>query len=74
MPGPIVTDMFTDVVPEESDQAERIAQSMPVKRLGTAGDVARSVMFLLAPDNGFITGQSLFVCGEIGYDASGASR
>lgn len=62
-PGPIVTDMFTEVVPEESDKAEQIAQGLPVKRLGRADDVARAVMFLASPDNSFITGQCLFVCG-----------
>ena len=62
-PGPVVTDMFTDVVPEESDQADRIAASLPVKRLGRPDDVARATLFFLDPDNGFITGQSLFVCG-----------
>lgn len=62
-PGPIVTDMFTEVVPEDSDKAKRIAQSVPVKRLGQPADVARAVMFLLSPDNGFVTGQCLFVCG-----------
>jgi NAD(P)-dependent dehydrogenase (short-subunit alcohol dehydrogenase family) len=62
-PGPIVTDMFTEVVPEDSDKAEKIAQSIPVKRLGNPGDVSRAVTFLLSPDNGFITGQCIFVCG-----------
>jgi NAD(P)-dependent dehydrogenase (short-subunit alcohol dehydrogenase family) len=62
-PGPVVTDMFTDVVPEDSDKAAAIAASIPVGRLGQVGDVARAVMFLLSPDNGFITGQCLFVCG-----------
>lgn len=62
-PGPIVTDMFTDVVPEDSDKAGQIAAGLPVKRLGRPDDVARAVMFLAAPDNGFITGQCLFVCG-----------
>jgi NAD(P)-dependent dehydrogenase (short-subunit alcohol dehydrogenase family) len=62
-PGPIVTDMFTDMIPEDSDRAVRLAQSIPVKRLGRPGDVARAVMFLLSADSGFITGQNLFVCG-----------
>jgi len=62
-PGPIVTDMFTEVVPEDSDKAEQIAQGLPVRRLGRPDDVARAVMFLAGPDNGFITGQCLFVCG-----------
>lgn len=62
-PGPIVTDMFTEVVPEDSDKAEKIAQGLPVKRLGRPDDVARAVMFLAAPENGFVTGQCLFVCG-----------
>ena len=62
-PGPIVTDMFTEVVPEDSDKAEQIARGLPVKRLGRPDDVARAVMFLAAPENGFVTGQCLFVCG-----------
>ncbi len=62
-PGPVVTDMFTDEVPVESDKAEKIAQSLPVKRLGRPDDVSRAVMFLASPDNGFVTGQCLFVCG-----------
>lgn len=62
-PGPVVTDMFTDVVPEHSEQATRLADSIPVRRLGHPDDVARAVMFLLAHENSFITGQNLFVCG-----------
>ena len=62
-PGPIVTDMFTDVIPEDSDKARKLAASIPVKRLGRPADVARAVVFLVAADSGFITGQTLLVCG-----------
>jgi len=62
-PGPIETDNFYSVVPRGSAQVERIAQSIPVKRLGQAGDVARAVMFFADRDNGFVTGQVLYVCG-----------
>ena len=62
-PGPIVTDMFTEVIPEDSDKARQLAASIPVKRLGQSDDVARAVMFLVSADNGFITGQTLMVCG-----------
>lgn len=62
-PGPIVTDMFTEVMPEDSDRARALAASIPVRRLGRPGDVGRAVMFLLSSDSGFITGQNLFVCG-----------
>ncbi|MCH9693608.1 MAG: SDR family oxidoreductase [Gammaproteobacteria bacterium] len=62
-PGPIVTDMFTDVVPEDSDKADKIAASLPVRRLGRPDDVARATMFFLEAENGFVTGQTLFACG-----------
>ncbi|HVS75698.1 MAG TPA: SDR family oxidoreductase [Steroidobacteraceae bacterium] len=63
-PGPIeATRMFHEVIPEGSPKLPRIIESIPVRRLGRPEDVARAVMFLAAPDAGFITGQTLFVCG-----------
>lgn len=62
-PGPIVTDMFTEVIPEKSEKAEALARSIPVQRLGQADDIARATCFFIHPDNSFITGQTLFVCG-----------
>ncbi len=62
-PGPIQTDMFYEVVEAGSEREQRLADSIPVKRLGRADDVARAVMFFAHPDNGFVTGQTLFVCG-----------
>ena len=62
-PGPIRTANFHGIVPEGSAQVERIAQAIPVKRLGEVGDVARAVMFFADRDAGFVTGQVLYVCG-----------
>ena len=63
-PGPIGgTRMFHDVVPAGSERETRLAASIPVRRLGTPSDVARAVAFFLEEDAGFLTGQTLFVCG-----------
>ena len=60
-PGPIATDLFTKSNPAGAPQTERIINSIVVKRLGTPEDVARAAMFFLSPDNGFVTGQMLYV-------------
>jgi 3-oxoacyl-[acyl-carrier protein] reductase len=62
-PGPVATDMFHEVVPRERAALEATAAKIPVGRVGSPDDVARAVMFFVAPDNGFVTGQSLYVCG-----------
>ena len=63
-PGPISdTEMFRSVIPAESDREKALAEAIPVKRLGRSDDVARAVMFFCDRANGFVTGQTLFVCG-----------
>jgi 3-oxoacyl-[acyl-carrier protein] reductase len=62
-PGPIRTDMFYDVIEAGSDKERQLAESIPVRRLGSADDVARAVSFFADPENGFVTGQVLYVCG-----------
>jgi NAD(P)-dependent dehydrogenase (short-subunit alcohol dehydrogenase family) len=63
-PGPIeATRMFHEVIPQDSPKLPRITEAIPVKRLGRPEDVARAIMFFAAPEAGFITGQTLFVCG-----------
>ncbi len=63
-PGPIGgTRMFHEVVPAGSERETRLAAGIPVKRLGRPGDVARAVMFFADAGAGFVTGQTLFVCG-----------
>ncbi|MGI9285430.1 MAG: SDR family NAD(P)-dependent oxidoreductase [Pseudomonadales bacterium] len=63
-PGPIAaTEMFHAVIPEDSPKLQQMAEGIPVQRLGMPDDVARAVMFFIAPENGFVTGQTLMVCG-----------
>lgn len=62
-PGPVRTDMFYDVVERGSERENALARSVPVGRLGEAADVARAVRFFADADNGFVTGQVLYVCG-----------
>jgi 3-oxoacyl-[acyl-carrier protein] reductase len=63
-PGPIeATEVFHDIIPKDSPKIPKIIESIPVKRLGRPADVARAVMFFADPTAGFVTGQTLFVCG-----------
>jgi len=63
-PGPIGdTDMFRGVIPPGDPRERTLAAGIPVKRLGRSDDVARAVMFFADPENSFVTGQTLYVCG-----------
>ena len=59
-PGFIQTSM-TDVL--KDDIKENIAKSIPLKRMGTAKDVANVVKFLASDDSSYITGQVINVDG-----------
>jgi 3-oxoacyl-[acyl-carrier protein] reductase len=63
-PGPVEgTPMFHDVLPAGDPRIAALAGGVPVRRLGRPEDVAHAVLFLADPASGFITGQTLFVCG-----------
>jgi NAD(P)-dependent dehydrogenase (short-subunit alcohol dehydrogenase family) len=63
-PGPIeATQVFHDIIPRDSPKLPGIIESIPVKRLGRPEDVARAILFFADPSAGFVTGQTLFVCG-----------
>ena len=70
-PGPVATELFDNGHPIGSQKRQRVIDSVPVKRVGTPDDVARAVTFLLDDDSGFITGQTLFVCGGSSVSGSG---
>ena len=62
-PGPVQTDNFWGIVPKGSEREAELAQRLPVGRLGTVRDVSNAFLFFCNPENGFVTGQNLFVCG-----------
>ena len=53
-PGVIDTDMMASFT--EEDRAA-LAEETPVGRLGTAEEIARTLVFLACPDAGYVTGQ-----------------
>ena len=59
-PGYCATDMVSTV---PTVILQKIVAEIPVQKLGEPADVARAVVFLVAPDAGFITGATLSVNG-----------
>jgi 3alpha(or 20beta)-hydroxysteroid dehydrogenase len=59
-PGPIDTDMLKVRTPEQN--AERLTR-VPMRRMGTAGEVADLVLFLLSDESGYITGAEVAIDG-----------
>jgi NAD(P)-dependent dehydrogenase (short-subunit alcohol dehydrogenase family) len=58
-PGVIDTDMARTGFTDLSEEAE----FYPLKRIGTATEVARGILYLASPDAGFITGSALAMDG-----------
>ena len=59
-PGYIDTDMVRAV---PANVLEKIVAKIPVGRLGHASEIARTVLFLVGDDSGFITGSTMSVNG-----------
>ncbi len=43
--------------------AEKMANQIPVRRMGTVADVIHAIKFFASPSAKYVTGQTLFVCG-----------
>jgi len=59
-PGIVDTPLFRGFAP---DVQARLKASVPVRRIGTADDIAHAVSFFLDPQSSYVTGQTLYVCG-----------
>lgn len=63
-PGMIKTPM-TEAIHENLEIARQREEIVPSKRIGAPFDVARTVQFLIDPDNCYITGQNIVVDGGL---------
>lgn len=59
-PGIVDTPLFQAFKP---DVQQKLKDSVPVRRIGTADDIALAVEFFLNPEASYVTGQTLYVCG-----------
>jgi 3-oxoacyl-[acyl-carrier protein] reductase len=72
-PGPVATELFDNGHPIGSAKRQAVIDSIPVKWVGAPVDVARAVSFFLQPESGYISGQTLFVCGGSSISGSGGN-
>ena len=70
-PGPIQTALFLRNHPPGSKQYQELVDGMPVRRLGVPEDIAHAVSFLADDDAGYVTGQTIHVCGGMTIGAPG---
>lgn len=64
-PGPIATTAFWQNNHPEAHATRAIVDEIPLGRIGTSEDVANAVSFFCDKRAGFVTGQTLFVCGGV---------
>lgn len=64
-PGPIATERFMENNPPDSPKTRAIVENIPLMRMGTPQDVADAVAFLSSDEAGYVTGQTLYVCGGL---------
>ena len=61
-PGVIDTDMIAELLADPEMRRDRV-ESVPLKRVGTAMDVAYAVLYLASDESSFVTGAELVVDG-----------
>lgn len=62
-PGPVQTDNFWGIIEKGSRHEAEVAARLPMGRLGTVRDISNAFLYFCDAENGFVTGQTLYVCG-----------
>jgi NAD(P)-dependent dehydrogenase (short-subunit alcohol dehydrogenase family) len=63
-PGPVMTDMLIEAVPEEADR-RALAEIAPLGRVGRPEDIAGAVAYLASSDTDWCTGQAISIDGGL---------
>jgi NAD(P)-dependent dehydrogenase (short-subunit alcohol dehydrogenase family) len=69
-PGPVATELFDAVNPPGSPRTQKLIREIPVGRIGRPEDIANAVSFFLGDESGYVTGQTLYVCGGLSVGAA----
>jgi len=69
-PGPVATELFNQSNPPGHPRTRELAAAIPAGRIGEPEDVAHAVAMMLDARAGFITGQTLYVCGGLTVGAA----
>lgn len=64
-PGPIEGQMSERIAAEDPSHLARLVKAIPLRRLAAPDDVAAAIGWLLTPDAGYVTGQTISVSGGI---------
>ena len=59
-PTPIDTDLIKHV---PAEKIQELIHRQNIKRLGNYEDILNVILFFIAPDSGFITGQTIYLGG-----------
>jgi 3-oxoacyl-[acyl-carrier protein] reductase len=72
-PGPVATELFDNGHPKGSEKRQRVIDSIPVKRVGTPGDIVRAVTFPAGRRKRLHYRQTLFMWGGSSVSGSGGA-
>lgn len=64
-PGLVDTAMLRNVAADKPNVIESLTRGIPMRRLGTAHEIAATIAFLCTPDASYVTGQTISVSGGI---------